>query len=227
MQTALESAQRDAASAQSTLSDMRKSHDSLQARLTESMTRVSDLSSQIAASEASFKAEIETQKRLVDLLERRDQEGRRRLEEVEREWEERRTELEEGETRWAEDLERERARGDELERRVEEMRSFAERVTAGGAVAGGEESPLGGLPPFTLSPSATLASKLQKSGRSYTEVYVDYVRVQDELAKERAESKRLGECLAQILGDIEERVSDLVHILRCFLRSIGRLDRRP
>ncbi|EJD40459.1 hypothetical protein AURDEDRAFT_39128, partial [Auricularia subglabra TFB-10046 SS5] len=56
-----------------------------------------------------------------------------------------------------------------------------------------------------LSPTASLASKLQKSGHSYTEVYTDYVRLQDELTRQKHETMRLEDCLAQILANIEER----------------------
>jgi hypothetical protein len=61
--------------------------------------------------------------------------------------------------------------------------------------------------PSLLSPTAQLASRTQRGGKSYTEVYSDYVRMSDELGKQKLETRRLEECLAGILRDIEERVS--------------------
>ena len=49
----------------------------------------------------------------------------------------------------------------------------------------------------------------QKGGKSFTEVYTEYVRQQAELAAQKQECQRLSECLAQILADIEERVSEV------------------
>ncbi|KAG9124547.1 hypothetical protein FRC07_011170 [Ceratobasidium sp. 392] len=59
--------------------------------------------------------------------------------------------------------------------------------------------------PSLLSPTAQLASRTQRGGKSYTEVYADYVRMSDELGKQKLETRRLEECLAGILRDIEER----------------------
>lgn len=71
--------------------------------------------------------------------------------------------------------------------------------------------PLGTPNPFAtpslLSPTAQLASRTQRGGKSYTEVYADYVRMSDELNKQKVETRRLEDCLASILRDIEERVS--------------------
>ncbi|KAG9102295.1 hypothetical protein FRC06_002140 [Ceratobasidium sp. 370] len=59
--------------------------------------------------------------------------------------------------------------------------------------------------PSLLSPTAQLASRTQRGGKSYTEVYADYVRMSDELGRQKLETRRLEECLAGILRDIEER----------------------
>ncbi|KAG8753074.1 hypothetical protein FRC12_011679, partial [Ceratobasidium sp. 428] len=73
----------------------------------------------------------------------------------------------------------------------------------------GTPGPFGTPNPFAtpslLSPTAQLASRTQRGGKSYTEVYADYVRMSDELNKQKLETRRLEECLAGILRDIEER----------------------
>lgn len=228
----MDQAQTERDSANKSLNTLRTSHADLQARLTDSVERVRDLASQLAESEASFRAEIETQKRLVDAMEAREVDRSKRMEEIEGEWEQRRADVEARENEASEIVERERRRGDELERRLNEMREAAERLGAGEEVAllrndraGTPASLAGGFAatPGTplgrimqggtsgmmsmLSPAAALASRMQKQGMSITEVYGQLVATQDELAKERAEVGRLSECLAQILAEIEDRVS--------------------
>lgn len=147
-------------------------------------------------------------KRLVEMMEKREEERKRRVEEVERGLEEERAQAAEREEQLKEELQAERERCDNLEVRYGEMREALERGTARfapGDDAQGSPSPVGSS--FALSPSAQLAVRGQKNGRSYAEIYGEYVRMEEELVRERAESKRLSDCLAQILGDIEERVS--------------------
>lgn len=238
LQSALDSAQTERDSATRSLASLRSSHNDTQHRLTESLERVKDLSSQLAESEASFRAEIETQKRLVDAMEAREADRSKRMEEIEEEWEQRRADVEARESEATEIVERERKRADESERRLNEMREAAERLggvapsdevallrgdragtpaSVGGFGAGTPGTPLarilqgGGSGMMSmLSPAAALASKMQRSGMSITEVYGQLVATQDELAKERAEVGRLSECLAQILAEIEDRVRHLV-----------------
>lgn len=169
------------------------------------------MTTQLADSEASFRAEISTSQRLTDLLEKREEDTKKRLEQVEREWEAAKADIEAAKSEYEQEIAAERQRGDALEARVQEMRDFADNLAAGGGanVSGilsiaESEDVFGGTP---RSPSAaTLAMKLQKSGgKSYTEIYTSYVKMQEELTLERAESKRLGECLNAILAEIQER----------------------
>lgn len=176
---------------------------------------MSQLTAQLADSEASFRAEISTSQRLTDLLEKREEDTKQRLAQVEKEWEAAKSDIEAAKLEFEQELAAERHRGDALEDRVQEMRDFADSLAAGVAgnvsgilaVAEGEDV-FGGAP---RSPSAaTLAIKLQKSGgRSYTEIYSSYVKMQEDLTLERAESKRLGECLNAILAEIQERAPAL------------------
>lgn len=50
------------------------------------------------------------------------------------------------------------------------------------------------------------------AGRSYTEIYAEYIRMEDELIGERNESRRLSEALESILTDVEQRVRVLLMI---------------
>ena len=56
-----------------------------------------------------------------------------------------------------------------------------------------------------LSPSAAAAGKLLKSGLTLTQIYSQYVDVSTRLQLEEAENKRLGDCLATIMEEIEAK----------------------
>lgn len=66
-----------------------------------------------------------------------------------------------------------------------------------------EDRPTGSL--FPISPTVLLASRVQKSGKTFSEIYHDYMRVSDELTREKQENTRLSECLSQILREIQEK----------------------
>ncbi len=118
----------------------------------------------------------------------------------------------ETEARLEEELSKERKRGNDLENRLEELRLATDTVPWRASGAPRASTPTPGTPEsvgsnsFFLSPAANLAVKLQKSGRSYTEIYADCVEVNEELVAQE-ETRRLEPALAQILTDIEERVS--------------------
>lgn len=167
------------------------------------------------SNEGSFVGEMGSMRRLVDMLEKREEGRKKRLDEIERDLEEERKAALAREEELNDVIRRERERCDELEVRCAELREAVEVSASNGGGPGGADgegmmSPYGARSSsndsFALSPSAMLAVRGQKSGRSYAEIYGEYVRMQDELARERAETRRLGECLSQILSDIEERV---------------------
>lgn len=201
-------------SATTSLAALRTSHSALEIRLTEAQGRIADLTSQLADNEASFRAEISTAQRLTDLLEKREVDTKNRLDEVEKEWQAAREEMEETRHNLEAELEKEKARGDALEERVREMRDFADRLAATGGPSLGnvstisqDEDVFGATNGSPRSPSLSNVSlKVQKAGgMSYTEVYSSYIKMQEALVFERAESKRLSECLNEILAEIQDR----------------------
>lgn len=211
LQSQLDAAVQTSESATTSLAALKTSHATLEGRLSEAQARISTLTSQLADNEASFRAEIATAQRLTDLLEKREIDTKNRLEEVEREWQAAREEMQETREAYEAELEKEKARGDTLEGRVREMRDFADRLAANGGPSLGnisnstpEEDIFGGSP---RSPaSANVSFKVQKSGgMSYTEIYSSYVKMQEALVFEKAESKRLSECLNDILAEIQDR----------------------
>ena|SRR6266705_5968758 len=57
-----------------------------------------------------------------------------------------------------------------------------------------------------LSPTVAMASRAQRRGKTFTEVYADHIRLRDEYAKKNAEYDRMARTLAQVLAQIKERV---------------------
>lgn len=209
VQSQLENNEIEARSNKSSLEALRTAHEQLKTRHNETLEALAKAREELEANEGNFTGEMTSMKRLVEMLEKREDDRKKRIEEVERGLEEERASYQEREDAVREELQAERERSDQLEVRYAEMREALERGTTGGAFAreeliGGSPSPAGSS--FALSPSAQMAVRGQKSGRSYAEVYGEYVRMEEELVRERAETKRLSDCLSQILTDIEERV---------------------
>ncbi|SCV74494.1 BQ2448_8135 [Microbotryum intermedium] len=197
--------QEDEAALRNAHTTLQASHASLQERYTQLMSELSQVKQEREANEGSFVLEMAGMKRLVEMMERREVERKKRIEDVEASLLQERARLAEEEAAKAEQLERERERCDELEARLVEMRTPLERgiVTSGGL--GGGEDGFGSPGRFALSPSAQMAVSNQKGGRSYAQIYAEYIRMEEQLVAERTENKRLQECLAQVLMDIEER----------------------
>ncbi|GAA6059180.1 hypothetical protein JCM10212_005525 [Sporobolomyces blumeae] len=193
--------------AKTSLDTLRKAHDQLKERHNETVSELAKVREELGTNEASFSAEMASMRRLVDLMEKREEERKKRVDEVEKALEEERNALADKEDEIRDQLLQERERADSLEARYEEMREALERGNGhreGSDFLPGTPGSIAG-DSFALSPSAQLAVRGQKNGRSYAEIYGEYIKMEEELAKERSETKRLGEILAQILGDIEER----------------------
>ncbi|GAA5926646.1 Mlp1p [Sporobolomyces koalae] len=190
------------------LDSLKKVHEQLKEKHTSTLSDLAKVREELGANEGNFATEMASMRRLVELMEKREEERKKRVEEVERALDDERNALAEKEDELRDQLLQERERGDSLETRYHEVRDALERGH-GYPRDGGDFVP--GTPgsvasdSFALSPSAQLAVRGQKSGRSYAEIYGEYIKMEEELAKERAETRRLGEILAQILGDIEER----------------------
>jgi nucleoprotein TPR len=169
---------------------------------------------------------------LTDLLEKREEETKKRLDEVEKEWTAAREEMQEARQTLEEELEKEKARGDALEARTQELRNFADHLAAGNGNASlGDISSIttqnddvfGNASMYPGSPSVSnIAAKVAKSGgMSYTEIYTSYIKMQESLMFEKEESKRLSECLNEILGEIQDRAPMLREQRHQYERAIA------
>ncbi|KAH9892020.1 hypothetical protein C8Q73DRAFT_650419 [Cubamyces lactineus] len=56
-----------------------------------------------------------------------------------------------------------------------------------------------------LSPTVAMASRAQRGGKSFMEVYSDYIKLQEDFARKRAEYDHMDRTLSAVLAQIEER----------------------
>ena len=72
---------------------------------------------------------------------------------------------------------------------------------------GGDSSDILSSGIIGLSSTVAMASRAQRGGKSLTEVYSDYVRLQEEYQRKYEEYDRMDRTLQSVLAQIEERVS--------------------
>lgn len=77
----------------------------------------------------------------------------------------------------------------------------------------------------SLSETATAAAMLQKSGKTFTQVYTEYARLQHDLVKERAETAQLKHTLEEIVSEIEQRGPSINQTMDDFERAKLEIDR--
>ncbi|CAG7846542.1 Protein MLP1 homolog {ECO:0000303/PubMed:21784248} [Serendipita indica DSM 11827] len=186
----------------------------MERKLNEALEKNRDLQSEEAANKRAFQEEMQACKDLLEKYERIADDAKTRIAEIEREEEIIRRELTKREETLLAQADRERERADSAERKVEELEEVLQRAQAGEfsmaetsfnrAMTPGSPAP-GGVSSLMLSPTASIVSKLQRGGRSITEVYADYVRLQKELQQEKQEKQRLETTLNDIFNEIQDR----------------------
>lgn len=188
------------------LSALQSTYDNQAKKLSDVLAKSAQLETSLATTHEEYKAEINTQKRVVELLESREGESRKRVEEVNKEFDVLVAKSESETLAQNEELARERHRNVELETELNELRAhgFHSSLNTG--------TPMPSTPQpgqfdtsFALSPTASIASKFHKGGKSFTEIYSDYAKLENEFNRERAERRRLESCLADVVSEIEER----------------------
>lgn len=150
------------------------------------------------------------------MMEERETRQKESVDAIERDWAAVGERAERREAALGEEIERERRAKEEARRKVEQLESVLDRVGRGElpmpARVGGSATPVrGGADPVAdgmmgLSPTVAMASRAQRTGKTFTEVYADYVRLQEDYAKKSAEYDHMDRTLAEVLAQIEERV---------------------
>lgn len=187
------------------------------------------MSGQLAEQEATYSSEAAGLRRLVGMMEEREAHAKDIVNNIEREWAAVGEKAERREMKLKEEIDREARRADDAEKRVEELERVFERMDRGefpvpqSSISSAFRSPGPGSMPSTparnvhgtpdfmtqgmmgLSPTVAMASRAQKTGKTFTEVYGEYVKLQEEYAKKCAECDHMDRTLQAVLSQIEER----------------------
>ncbi|KAJ7029278.1 hypothetical protein C8F04DRAFT_1237155 [Mycena alexandri] len=176
------------ASTQATLKALQSTHTAQTHQLTQALARVQDLTGQLADQEATYASEAKNLRRLVAMMEEREIKAKQVVDNIERDWADVGDKADRREAVLRDEVQRERKAREEAERRTEQLEEVLERMGRGDLPVPGPRAldfTTDGM--MGLSPTVAMVSKAQKSGKTFTEVYADYVRLQDEFAKKCTE----------------------------------------
>lgn len=219
LQSAHDSLLQDTESARASLKALQSAHSNQSRQFTEALSKIQDLTGQLAEQETKFANEAGGLKRLVALMEDREKQAKDIVENLEKEWAGVGQKAEMREAVLRDEIEKERRGREEAERRLKNLEAVVEGMGRGELPILGRGS-LPGTPlrtpgtpadPFTdgmlgLSPTIAIASRTQKSGKTFTEVYSDYIKLKEEYAKKVVEYDNMDRTLQSVLSQIQERV---------------------
>ncbi|KAJ7147180.1 hypothetical protein C8R43DRAFT_544030 [Mycena crocata] len=194
------------ASGQATLKAVQSAHTAQTHQLTQALARVQDLTGQLAEQEATYSSEASGLRRLVGMMEERETKAKEVVDSIEREWAGVGEKADRREAALREEAEHEKRAREEAEKRIEQLEEVLERMGRGDLpVPGPRMADLSADALMGLSPTVAMVSRAQKTGKTFTEVYADYVRLQEEFAKKCTEYDRMDQTLSAVLSQIEER----------------------
>lgn len=171
------------------------------------------------------------------MMEEREKQAKDIVENLENEWAGVGQKAELREAALKDEIEKERRGREEAEKRLKNMEAVVEGMGRGDLPIPGRSS-LPGTPlrtpatpgdPFNdgmlgLSPTIAIASRTQKSGKTFTEVYTDYVKLKDDYAKKVVEYDNMDRTLQAVLAQIQERVRLLCALqtfVHCLTLNLG------
>lgn len=216
-------------SAESTLKSLQSAHSQQSHQLTQALARIQDLNGQLAEQEATYSSEAAGLRRLIQMMEEREIQAKSIVENIESEWSSVGERSERREAVLREEIDAQRERAEEAERRLSNLEKVMDRMDRGefpvpdasqpGTPARGLSTPARTpIPDFLtqgmmgLSPTVAMASRVQRGGKTFTEVYADYVKLQEEFAKKSLEYDHMDRTLSSVLTQIEERVRSSNHL---------------
>ncbi|KAJ4482315.1 hypothetical protein J3R30DRAFT_3402901 [Lentinula aciculospora] len=217
LQSSLNDVTQNHSSAQATLKALQASYTTQTHQLTQALTKVQDLNGQLAEQEATYSTETKSLRRLIEVLEAREKQAKEFVENMERDWAGLGERADEREAIIRADVEKQRHAREEAENKIEQLEKVLDKMGRGELPVPGRgdmrtpsrrtsgvfDEVHDGL--MGLSPTIAMVSKAQKSGKSFTEVYADYVRLQDQYEKKCAECQHMQNTMENIVAKLEER----------------------
>ncbi|ORX83254.1 hypothetical protein K493DRAFT_361138 [Basidiobolus meristosporus CBS 931.73] len=195
-------------------------------KLDDALTNIKELQNQLVSEEENFKNEMAAQIRLAALWENSSNEAKERMADLDEviidlqhSLEEKKEELEHATTRYTEETDSLKAELMSAEAQLEKLQVELHRANEilGTTVDAGDADQ-SRIRAGLLSPTAAITSHLRKSGKPFTEIYSEYITLQEQLANEKRENSQLQEFVQQILQDINERTPILQEQHREFIR---------
>ena len=202
------------------LKALQSAHSTQSHQLTQALSKVQDLTGQLAEQEIKFANEAGGLKRLVSLMEEREKQVKETVENLENEWASVGQKAEVREAALKDEIEKERRGREQAEKRIKNLETVIEGMGHGELPITGRSS-LPATPIRTpgipgdlfndglvgLSPTIAIASRTQKSGKTFTEVYAEFVKLREDYAKKVMECDHMERTLQEVLAQIQERVS--------------------
>ncbi|KAI0647815.1 hypothetical protein C8Q79DRAFT_924901 [Trametes meyenii] len=227
LQAAHDSLAQTHTSTESTLKALQSAHNAQSHQLTQALTRIQDLKGQLAEQEATYSSEAAGLRRLISMMEDREAQAKVIVDGLERDFAGIGDKAERREAVLREEIENQKQRAEEAEKRVEELQAVLDRMDRGEfpiptlvgspgvpvTPARGISTPVrNGTPSdiltqgmLGLSPTVAMASRAQRGGKSFTEVYSDYIKLQEDFTRKCAEYDHMDRTLSAVLAQIEER----------------------
>lgn len=231
LQSELNDVSQNLTSLQSKTQALQTSFDENSRRLSQAVQEREELHSRLALQEESFRREMETKDRLTSLLERRSEDAKRRVQQVEVAWENVLQEYREREDELKTEISRSLAQNEKLAQEKDDLQIALDRLAESIGIdttapmstkvgtGNGPVTPqaktfatslgLGRSGGIAISPTAAITSAMQRSGKTFTEVYTSLAKTEEELRRERLETARLASVLDTVMADLQERAPAL------------------
>lgn len=214
LQSELDSLKQTYNQTSNSLRSLQSSHSSQSRQLSQALQKVEDLTGQLVDQDAKYSSEAANLRRLVQMMEERETQAKLLVEGIEKDWEDLGVKAATREQTLREALEEEQSKVADLEKELDDMKLVMGKINRGELplpsiesrplTAGTADSSSNSL--LGLSPGLAMITRMQKSGKTFTEVYTEYVNLQDELAKRSLEMERMDRALHDVLADLEEKV---------------------
>lgn len=220
LQAAYDSLTQTAESTQVSLNALQSTNSAQSHQLTQALSKVQDLTGQLAEQETKFANEASSLKRLVSLMEEREKQVKETVENLENEWAGVGQKAEAREAALKDEIAKEKRGREQAEKRIKNLETVIEGMGRGELATPARNSlpatpmHIPGTPGDlfndglgSLSPTIAIASRTQKSGKTFTEVYTDFVKLREDYAKKVMECDHMERTLQEVLAQIQERVS--------------------
>ncbi|KAK3692351.1 hypothetical protein B0T22DRAFT_475284 [Podospora appendiculata] len=195
---------------------LRKRLDEAQSKADEALTKVQQLQEAAARAEESFKQELESSRRLVELKDQQSQTHRNRLKEVEIRLEQVKDDSAEEVRRLQRELEQEKEAHIQTQQHVQELQSEVDRFKA---ILESQDGPSGGEAPQTPRPNGSFLNRpgspfgtpasMRKSSMRASDALEELYNVKAQLSGERRRSNKLQEDLDDTLNILESKLPEI------------------